>query len=434
MAKKRIIVWFRQDLRLHDNEALNDAISLGAEIFPVYIFDERVFHGKTLYDFPKTGVHRARFIHESVQDLKDNLRQLGSDLIVRFGKPEEIIFNLARILRTNWVYCNRERTGEEVRVQDALERNLWSIGQEVRYARGKMLYYTADLPFPITHVPDSFNTFRKEVERIVQIRKPLPVPSRDALAVSFQHVDPGALPSYDFLIKGQKVPMSAQVLLHGGESNALKRLDALFQEELMHGGGTGDSAHYLQFDSMMSAYLAQGCISPKKLFHEISEFSAEYNRPELLDRIFHRLMYRDHLRLMAKKYGDRIFKEGGVVSQSRREWKKDPEIFSVWATGNTGVPLVDAIMHQLVNTGMCNHRSRKLAANFLIRELEFDWRKGASFFESLLADYDPCSNWVNWMDLAGLGPDSGEMRQLNYELQEKRLDPDGVFVRKWAKA
>jgi deoxyribodipyrimidine photo-lyase len=83
-------------------------------------------------------------------------------LVVRIGKPEVVVFELAKSLKTQWVYCNRERTYEEVLVQDALEHQLWTIGQEIRYTRGKMLYYTSDLPFPITHTPENFTAFRKE--------------------------------------------------------------------------------------------------------------------------------------------------------------------------------------------------------------------------------------------------------------------------------
>ena len=163
MYTKRAIVWFRQDLRLHDNEALQDALASADEIMPVYVFDERVFSGKTRFGFPKTDKFRARFIIESVQDLRKTLRSLGSDLIIRKGKPEEILFELARDIKANWIFCNRERTQEEVDVQDVLERNLWSIGREIRFSRGKMLYYTADLPFPVTHTPDTFTQFRKKL-------------------------------------------------------------------------------------------------------------------------------------------------------------------------------------------------------------------------------------------------------------------------------
>ena len=131
MKGKRVIVWFRQDLRLTDNEAITHAINSGDEVYPIYVFDERQFKGKTSFGFPKVGKYRTKFIIESVQDLRSNLQKLGSDLIVRIGKPEEIIFSLARQLKSSWVFCNRERTTEEVEVQDALERNLWSVGQEI---------------------------------------------------------------------------------------------------------------------------------------------------------------------------------------------------------------------------------------------------------------------------------------------------------------
>ena len=138
--ENRAIVWFRNDLRIHDNEALTEAINKKVQIIPVYVFDERIFKGKTSYGFDKIQSFRTQFIIESVEDLRKNLRIRGADLLVRMGKPEEIIFELAKTLKTQWVYCNRERTYEEVMVQDKLEHKLWTIGQEIRYTRGKMLY------------------------------------------------------------------------------------------------------------------------------------------------------------------------------------------------------------------------------------------------------------------------------------------------------
>lgn len=99
---KRIIVWFRQDLRLHDNEALVSAIARAEEIYPVFVFDERVFLAKTQWGFAKTGVFRAQFVIEAVADLRKSLQALGLDLIIRVGKAEDEIFNLAAALRTSW--------------------------------------------------------------------------------------------------------------------------------------------------------------------------------------------------------------------------------------------------------------------------------------------------------------------------------------------
>jgi deoxyribodipyrimidine photo-lyase len=105
MGKRAAIVWFRQDLRLHDNEALTEAICHADEILPVYIFDPRIFAGTTRkFGFPKTGNHRAKFIIESVEDLRYNLRARGANLIVRIGKPEEELVKLTQEVRPSWVF------------------------------------------------------------------------------------------------------------------------------------------------------------------------------------------------------------------------------------------------------------------------------------------------------------------------------------------
>ena len=136
---KRVIVWFRQDLRLHDNEALVEALGVADEVIPVYVFDVRLFRGKSIFGFDRIGIARAQFILESVVDLRERLRARGSDLVIRVGISEDEIFDIAAKYKTNWVFCNRERTRDEIGVQDALERKLWSVGQEVRFSRGKML-------------------------------------------------------------------------------------------------------------------------------------------------------------------------------------------------------------------------------------------------------------------------------------------------------
>ena len=125
MRKEISIMWFRRDLRLHDNEALWEASKTADEMITIYVFDERVFSGKTTFGFQKTGPFRAQFILECVENLRTSLQKRNLDLIVRVGKPEEIIADLAKEHSASWVYCNRERTEEEVKVQNHLEANLW---------------------------------------------------------------------------------------------------------------------------------------------------------------------------------------------------------------------------------------------------------------------------------------------------------------------
>ncbi len=431
MKKKRVLLWFRNDLRLHDNEALVDACNTADEVFPVFIFDPRLFEGFTSFGFRKVGKFRAKFILEAVKDLRNRLRVHGSDLIVRKGLPEEILFDLAKSLQTSWLFCNRERTDEEVKIQDKLERNLWSIGQEVRYSRGKMLYYTSDLPFPVTHTPDSFTQFRREVEKIIQVRPELPIPSIPAFSANL--IELGDL--HDMIGYNLEPSPGGVFELHstwrGGETAGLNRLNRYIGQSLnkssmslAYNGEMMDTSH-------LSPYLSQGCLSPKKVFQALcSSGDSGWQMPSFRD-VFHHLLLRDFFRLSGKKHGNAIFKPGGIKGEVRTDLIREKTLFKVWSEGRTGFPLVDAAMRQLNTTGYIPFGARYTAANFLVNELHIDWRMGAEYFESLLLDYDPCSNYVNWNQVAGLGNDVKEYRNLSVHSLAKKYDPNGSYVRQW---
>ncbi len=432
MKRERVIVWFRQDLRLHDNEALTDAIRSAEEVIPVYIFDERWFQDKTRFGFSKTGPFRARFIIEAIEDLRHSLQDLGSNLLVRIGKPEEELFKLANEVKSSWVFCNRERTREEVQVQDALEQNLWSIGQEIIYSRGKMLYYTQDLPFPVTHTPDIFTHFRKEVERFVRVREPLPVP--EALNPVRLNLDWGDIPSLEDL-GYEDIPADDRSVIHfeGGETTGKERLHYyLWETDLaktyfdtrnqMLGG---------DYSTKFSPWLAQGCLSPKYIYHELKKYEAERGNNKSTYWIFFELLWRDFFRLMGKKYGDAIFLKGGTKKEVDTKWRDDHNLLQLWIEGRTGVPFIDANMRELRQTGFMSNRGRQNVASFLVKDLHVNWQMGAEYFESMLIDYDPCSNWGNWNYVAGVGSDPRENRYFNILTQAKRYDPKGIYVKHW---
>ena len=424
-------MWFRNDLRLHDNESLTDAIETGAEILPVFIFDERIFKGKTSYGFEKCAKYRTQFIIESVQNLRDNLRARGADLIVRNGKPEDILFDLAKALKTNWIYCNRERTSEEVKVQDRLEEKLWSIGQELRYARGKMLYYTADLPFPVNQTPDTFSHFRKEVERFVNVRPPLATPEN----IHYLQSDlmPGEIPTLTELGKSDIGSMYEEnQKFKGGESAGLAQLHYYFDESksVAHYKESRNNLLGWDYSSKFSAWLSTGCLSPKMIYSELKKFESEILSNDSTYWLFFELLWRDFFRLMGKKHGNNIFRyhgTRGVFIKSEPDFSR----FCQWAEGNTGVPFIDACMRQLNATGFMSNRGRQNVASFLVKDMGVNWIMGAEYFESLLIDYDPCSNYGNWNYIAGVGSDPREDRHFNISLQAKRYDPDASFIKYW---
>jgi len=427
----RGIVWFRNDLRLHDNEALTDAVKTCDEVLPVYVFDTRIFRGYTKFGFRKIDRHRARFVLESIQDLSDQLKALGLKLYIRIGKPEEEVLSLAKEVKSSWVFCNRERTQEEVAVQDTLEHSLWTVGQEMRYYRGKMLYHTADLPFPVTHTPDIFTNFRKEVEKFVKIRKPIAAPQASEVRPVSLSLDFGKVPTLtDFNLSEEEDDVC---VIQGGESAALAQLDLyLWQSHrIQNYFNTRNELLGDTFSSRMSAYLAQGCISPKKIYSELKRYEESEVSNKSTYWLFFELLWRDFFRLIGKKYGNAIFQSGGTAGKSTKPIESDWKKIELWTTGQTGIPFIDANMRELSRTGFMSNRGRQNVASFFIHDLKENWLIGAEYFESLLIDYDPCSNYGNWNYLAGVGCDPRENRYFNILAQARKYDADGKYVKHW---
>lgn len=430
---RKVILWFRQDLRVHDNEAMRDAFLSGDEIIPVFVFDERLFEEKTSYGFKKTGKYRAKFIIESVENLRKNLEDIGLGLLVRYGKPEEVIYDIAKELKTSWTFCNRERTQEEKEVQNNLEKNLWSIGQEIRYSRGKMLYYTADLPFPVTHTPDVFSSFRKEVEKFVEIRELIDISELKTPRL-IDDLDYGQIPSMqDLGFTHEEIMQASQSPFIGGEDMGLKRLNYyLWESDLIaQYKETRNEMLGKDYSSKFSPWLAQGCLSPKKIYHEIKKYEAERKENKSTYWLFFELMWRDFFRLMGKKHGNHIFQKGGTKQEVREEWEDNFDLFRIWSEGRTGFPIIDANMIELNKTGFMSNRGRQNVASFLVNDLKVNWQIGAEYFESLLVDYDPCSNYGNWNYIAGVGSDPRENRYFNTISQSKRFDPEGEYLSHW---
>jgi deoxyribodipyrimidine photo-lyase len=432
--KRKSIVWFRQDLRLHDNEALTEAIASSDEILPVYIFDERIFNSKTAFGFKKIDKYRAKFVIESVQNLRDNLKKIGAELIVRVGKPEDIITEFANQLKTSYVFCNRERTQEELNVQDVLEQNLWTIGQEIRYFRGKMLYYTADLPFPITQTPENFTQYRKEVEKITLLRKPLPAPS--SIKMLFCDLQSDKIPTLEDLgFEKFDVDKRSVLDFKGGETAGLERLqyylwetDLLKTYEDTRNGLLGGD-----YSSKFSPWLAQGCLSPKLIYDEIKKYELERGANKSTYWMYFELLWRDYFRLIGKKHGNKIFQETGITGNIKKKNDSDLSKLQNWIDGKTENNFINANMLELKHTGFMSNRGRQNVASYFINDMGMNWLMGASYFESMLIDYDPCSNYCNWCYLAGVGNDPRDDRYFNTNSQMQKYDPQGIYTNTWAK-
>ena len=429
MTNSPILIWYRNDLRLHDHQPLQQALKAKTPIIPFYCFDERQF-GTTSFGFPKTGSFRAQFLRESVADLQLSLRSLGSNLVVRRGLPEEIIPSLAKSFNISAVYYYQEVTSEELAVESALKKALSQINVKIQSFWGATLFHPDDLPFAIPQIPELFTQFRKQVEKESTVNPTLPTPKS---LPKLPDLERGELPQLTDL--GLETPMfdeRAVLQFKGGESQGFARLDKYFWQNncLKDYKQTRNGMLGADYSSKFSAWLALGCLSPRYIYEQVKNYESERVKNDSTYWLVFELLWRDYFRFICTKHGNQIFRKSGLQGVEI-PWKEDWPRFKLWQQGKTGFPLVDANMREIAATGFMSNRGRQNVASFLTKNLGIDWQMGAEWFESLLIDYDVCSNWGNWNYTAGVGNDARGFRYFNIQKQSKDYDPQGKYVKHW---
>jgi deoxyribodipyrimidine photo-lyase len=431
MSGKTILVWFRKDLRIHDNEILTEAARKGDFIIPVYCFDPRQFE-ITSFNSLKTGFFRAAFLLESVADLRQSFRNAGGDLIIRRGKPEEILPELVSRYNVHEVYHHREVASEETGVSSLVEDALWKQKINLRHFIGHTLYHKEDLPFPINSIPDVFTTFRKKVERDGTVRSCFEDPGKMQFPPD---MDCGSMPSLSDLGFSEPESMDERSVMKftGGETEALKRLKEYFWEShaVKNYKQTRNGLIGADYSSKFSAWIAMGCLSPREVYWEIKKYEKANGANDSTYSLYLELLWRDYFRFMFKKYGNKFFHKGGLNGNVPEESENQKELFELWKRGETGIPFIDANMRELNATGFMSNRGRQNVASFLVKDLKVNWKWGAAYFEEKLIDYCPANNWGNWAYIAGVGNDPRVYRHFNVLKQAFDYDPHGDYVRLW---
>ncbi|MGL5941803.1 MAG: DASH family cryptochrome [Waterburya sp.] len=429
MTKKRILIWYRNDLRVHDLPAIKEGVEQQAEIVPVYCFDDRNFD-KTSFGFPKTGSFRAQFLLESVADLRNSLQKLGSNLIIRRGLPEIIIPAIAEKLKVEQVFYSQEVTYEEKQVEKKLNQALAAKNIETKTFWTATLYLPADLPFAINQTPELYTNFRKQVEKKSQISPAIPAPQQ---LHPLPEIEIGEIPTLaDLGLATPKFDKRAVLKFKGGETEAIQRLQNYFwqQDCLREYKETRNGMLGENYSSKFSPWLALGCISPRYINEQVIKYETARVKNDSTYWLIFELIWRDFFRFIVAKHGNQVFKITGLQGVEI-PWKEDWERFDLWREGKTGYPLVDANMREIAATGFMSNRGRQNVASFLTKNLGINWQMGAEWFESLLVDYDVCSNWGNWNYTAGVGNDARGFRYFNIPKQTKDYDPQGKYIKHW---
>ncbi len=427
---KNNLVWFTNNLRTIDNTCLTQACE-GDRVVAVYCFDPRHF-GKTPFGFDKTGKYRAKFLLETVANLQKNLRKLNIPLFIFCDKPETIIPQIVEKLAISEVFCLRDWTSEEKQVVGNLKASL-PFTVTVTEIFDQFLFHPDTIPYKsYSDIPRVFTEFRKKCEKACTVQKPLSVPSALSTRNWIENDFPIALPTLDDLgLHDFSIDERSAMPFQGGEDSAWQRLDHYFwkTENLKRYKETRNGLLGTAYSSKFSAWLANGSISPRSIYAQVKQFETDVQKNEDTYWLKFELIWRDFFKYVSLKHGNVLFKRKGILDKNY-SWQQDSDAIDRWIAGKTPYPFVNANMVEIAKTGFMSNRGRQIVASFLSKELQVDWRIGASYFESMLIDYDVHSNWGNWQYVSGIGNDPRD-RKFNIESQAQRYDPNGDYVAQW---
>ncbi len=420
------LIWLRNDLRVHDNPALFFGVKNYDQVLPVYIIDPEEWKIDA-FGHSKTGSFRTRFLLESLQDLRSKLKQLGGDLLILQGAKEKLIPELVQTYEADGVYTSKGIAYDEWHREQRIRENL---NGQFHCFRQETLFHPEDVPFDPDRAPDVFTQFRKQCEAHASIRKPFPIPENINVPLI---KEPGTIPGcHDVGVSHPKDDARGVLKFKGGESAGLERLkyylwqtDCIASYKKTRNGLIGGD-----YSSKLAPWLANGSISPRFVYNEIKNYEEERVQNKSTYWLVFELIWRDYFRFLTWRYGNRLFYLSGLWNV-QKSWDQDPDSLKKWKAGKTGIPFIDANMRELYFTGYMSNRGRQNVASFLAKDLNIDWRIGASWFESLLLDYDVYSNWGNWNYNAGVGGDPRKDRFFNIILQAKKYDPKAEFIKLW---
>ncbi len=411
------IYWFRNDLRLEDNPSFMQACKAVDQLLPVYVHPPNL-ERETLWRFPRVGEHRKLFLGQSLQELRSELRDLGSDLVEVSGDVLGMFEKFRAQINADVIYCEQIQAPEELE-QVALLKN---AGFKMNPIWQSSMLDFQSLPFQMQDMPDVFTQFRQQIEKN-QFRFAYPVdplksiPPLPAIEIS----------SAESLGRNT---ISTSGKFQGGERSAHTHIQQYFERRLPDTyKQTRNQLIGMDYSSKFSPWLALGCCSARSIAKQLSEYEICYGENDGTYWLWFELLWRDYFRFLHFKYGKKLYSPKGLSKHLGNEF--DSEHFLKWSSGNTGESLIDAGMRELKNTGYLSNRMRQIVASYWIYDLKGDWQAGAAWFESQLIDYDVYSNQGNWLYIAGKGTDPRGGRPFNVANQTQEHDPRDVYRQMW---
>lgn len=425
---KNIAVLFTNNLRLKDNSVLQKAIRQWDNIIPLYYFDTKLKDAQELW-IKKIGPYRAKFLIESLTNLQENLKNLGSNLHIL---KAETLTNIRDFAQKNDIHkiVMQEPVGfYEIQEWQELRRLLGEIDVEFETIWDHTMVHLDDLPFPVSELPDMYTEFRKAVEKDSLIREINEKPSNiKTPEINFWDI----LSLEDFGYTQVSIDNRRAIEHVWWEDAAWQRLRHYFWDthKLNEYKETRNGLLWQDYSSKFSAWLALWCISPRSIYWEIRKFEKEIIKNSSTYWLIFELLWRDFYQFVSAQNSMRFF-TNYPAQNTLLKYKDEKNKFEKWTQGTLWIGFVDANMRELKLTWFMSNRGRQIVASYLINDLKIDWRLWASYFEKMLVDYDVASNWGNWAYLAGVWNDPRWQRYFNIQKQQENYDPKKEYINVW---
>jgi deoxyribodipyrimidine photo-lyase len=407
------IWWIRRDLRLHDNAALHQARKRAGMVIPLFIMDPAALPSGC-----EAGAERRKaFLFGGLQALDEDLARRGSRLVVREGAPCQVLDEVVRESGATAI-CAEEEYSPDARRRDAdvAARHPFHLVPGVAVHHPDAVHKADGNPYTV------FTPFRKAWKAVW---KPAPC---DLLAA------PGTMQPMPALAS-VGLPQAARLeQFPPGEAEARRRL-ASFMRDPIYQYAQGRERPGVAGTSRLSPYLRFGMLSAREALIAAEsaglEEAAQGTGRRGVEIWINEIIWRDFYLSILFHFPD-VLQRAFQCRFREIEWRRDAKSLKAWQRGETGYPIVDAGMRELLATGWMHNRVRMIVASFLVKDLLINWQEGEKWFMQHLVDGDPAANNGGWQWAAGVGTDAAPyFRIFSPILQSKKHDAGGKYIRRW---
>ncbi|MFS8038158.1 cryptochrome/photolyase family protein [Xanthobacter sp. AM11] len=420
MTPSPALLWFRDDLRLADNPALDACTRGGHPICALYVLDEESPGLRLL------GGAAKWWLAQSLRALHGALARHAIPLVVRRGPATRVVPDMAAQLGAACVAFNDRPGGPEAKLDRAVAARLAAEDRQVLRFCAHLLHPPGSVLGGAGRMPRTFSSFHRAALKL-PLEPPLPAPARLRGVGRAPDGEPleelGLEPVQPDWAGGLRTAWRA------GEAAAAARLAAFIGEGLT-GYAEGRDRPAQPHVSRLSPHLRFGEVSPRQVLAAIRHAREAEAVPAADAQKFEAELY-------WREFSHHLLAEEPDIARRNIQpgfdafpWRECPGELKAWRQGHTGYPLIDAGMRQLWQTGWMHNRVRMAVASFLAKHLLIDWREGEAWFWDTLVDADAASNPASWQWVAGSGLDAAPyFRIFNPVIQGEKFDPDGAYVR-----